>query len=268
MKLYSQKRKNLIKILVSAVLLIVLLFLLNFFNHEVKNFFYLISSPVQKLFWQTSTNFSGKEVSELRQKNQELLAQLSLLEQLQKENEQLRGALNLDLQKDFKLVFSQIISKDASEDSILIDKGGEDGISENMPVIDQQKALFGKISEVYKNFSRVSLISGKDFASDVKIQPARSATDVAGGNKDILGVAKGRGNFSLYLDLVPKDAEIREGDVLVTSNLEGRFPKDLLVGVIDKVIKEDPKPFQTAGIKPFFDLTVVDNLFVITNFKK
>lgn len=257
MKLYSQKRKNLIKILVSAVLLIVLLFLLNFFNHEVKNFFYLISSPVQKLFWQTSTNFSGKEVSELRQKNQELLAQLSLLEQLQKENEQLRGALNLDLQKDFKLVFSQIISKDASEDSILIDKGGEDGISENMPVIDQQKALFGKISEVYKNFSRVSLISGKDFASDVKIQ-----------NKDILGVAKGRGNFSLYLDLVPKDAEIREGDVLVTSNLEGRFPKDLLVGVIDKVIKEDPKPFQTAGIKPFFDLTVVDNLFVITNFKK
>lgn len=258
------KKRRIPKIIVIALALILALFILNFFRSPVKNFFYLVSSPVQKLFWKMGDNVSAlfngsleKEISDLRQKNQELLDQLSLLDQYKKENEDLRTALGLNLQKDFKMVFSQIISKDASEDSILIDKGAEDGIAKDMPAIDRQKVLFGKVSEVYNNFSRVVLISDKSSVFDAKV-----------GNKEIYGVVKGEGGLNLYFDLVSRDADLQINDVLTTSVLGGKFPNDLLVGEIQKINKEDIKPFQTADIKPFFDLSKTDDLFIITNFKR
>lgn len=251
-------------VLVVTTIIVLALIFLNFFQKETRNFFYSLFNPVQKIFWKAGNSFSGffngylkKENLELNLKNQELLNQLSLLEALKKENEELRSALEVNLRKDFKLVFAEIIAKDISEDSILIDKGAEDGISKDMPVINGQKVVFGRISEVYNNFSRVALITGKNFSFDAKVQ-----------NKEIYGVARGEGAMNIRLDLVPRDSELQEGDVLTTSSLEGVFPKNLLVGTVGEIKKEDTKFFQTAGIKPFLDIKSVENLFVITNFKR
>lgn len=251
------------KIVIWTIVIVLLLIVLNFFNQGVKNFFYTISNPIQRFLWQGANNiadfFGGSlkmEISELRLKNQELLNQVSLLNDLEKENQTLREALEINLQKDFKMILVQIIFKDISEDSILIDKGSNDGISKDMPVINQQKVLFGKVNEVYRNFSKVVLITEKNCAFDAKTQ-----------EKEIYGVVRGKGNLSFYFDLISKDAEIKEGDILITSGLGGNFPKNLLVGKIRKVKKEDTKPFQTADVMPFFDLEKTDNLFVITNFK-
>lgn len=258
------QKKKLSKIIVIVLVIVLALFILNYFRSGVKNFFYLVSSPVQKFFWQLGDGLSEfftkgsirKEVINLRLQNQELLNQVSLLQELRKENQDLRTALELQLQKDFKLVLVKIISKSTSENSILIDKGSEDGLVLNAPVINQNRVLFGKISEVYKNFSRVTLPTDNKFVSDVVIQ-----------TKEIYGVVRGMGEADLLLDLIPKDSEIKEGDILVTSNLEGVFPKNLLIGEIKTIKKEATKPYQTGEVRPFFDLKNTDNLFVVTNFK-
>ena len=79
-------------------------------------------------------------------------------------------------------------------------------------------------------------------------------------------MVKGKGNLGLYLDLIPKEEEISEGDFVVTSVLGGIFPQGLLVGQIKKVEKSDIEPWQTAEIKSSFQLKDLDNLFIISEF--
>ena len=261
------------RILIIAVVGILIIFSLNLCQKGIKNIFYLISSPMQKIMWQTGQTFSNfgqtmfeiknlkRDITDLGLKNQQLLAEVASLKELQKENEILREALDIGLKKDFSLVLVEVIGKDALGDFILINKGSTDGILKDLPVINQQKILFGKIYEVYENFSKVMLISHKDNIFDVKIQDSDLLAD-----QEIYGVVKGEGNLKIFFDLIPPEVKMEVGDILVTSALEGVFPKGILVGKIKKARKSDIKPFQQAEIEPFFDITQTENLFVITNF--
>jgi len=161
------------------------------------------------------------------------------------------------LEKEFKLSLAEVVSKDISQDSILINKGSKDGIANNSPVITQQKTLVGKIGEVYENFSRVILISNKESSFDAKISDPEN---------DISGVVNGKGNLQLFLDFVPQEKEIKEGDFIVTTSLGGIFPKGLLVGQIGKVLRSDIEPFQQAKIRPAFDIRELETVFIITDF--
>lgn len=261
-----------LKIGAKLVLLIIFLVILNLtpVSKRVKNFFYFISEPVQKSFWRAGDKVSDffetvaniknlkKENEELKLKIQELLAKNAKIPELEKENKILREALEIGLEKEFKLILAEVIGKDISQDSILIDKGLKDGVTNNLPVITQQKSLVGKIGEVYENFSKVILISNKGGAFNAQI--SRGEENLA---EDISGLVKGKGNFQLFLDLVPKEKEIKEGDLIITSSLGGVFPKGLLVGQIQKIKKSDIEPFQQAEIKLAFDINELETIFII-----
>lgn len=261
---------NRFKIGIAAVLLVVFLVILNLADTQlkgIKNFFYLISSPVQKTFWQAGENvsdfFAGilesqtikEENKKIYFKNQALLAENLLLKELKKENETLRIALNLELAKDFQLKLAKVVSKDVAQDSILIDKGAKDGILKGAPVITAEKTILGRIGQIYDNFSEVVLISNKESTFDAKIT-----------EKDIFGVIKGKGSGEIYFDLIPKEEEISEGDLVVTSALGGIFPEGLLVGQIKKVEKSDLEIWQRAEIASSFQLKNLAELFIITEF--
>lgn len=240
---------------------------LNFYQKEVKNFFYKISEPIQRVLWDAGDKISDffeavagiqnfkRENEELKLRIQELLAQLVSLKELEKENEQLREALNIGLGKEFNLALAQVIGKDISQDFILINKGAEDGISEGLPVISHQKVLVGKISEVYKNFSQITLISNKSISFDGKIV-----------GKEILGQVLGRGDLKIGFDLVPVEKEIQKGDLVETSALGGIFPKGILVGEISELKTSDIQSFYEAKISPLFDLGELEMVFVILSF--
>jgi len=163
------------KIILIAVLLIAFFLILNLtpVSKNVRNFFYSVSAPIQQNLWRAGNNMSDffemlaerkelkKENEELKLKIQELLAENNKLKEFKKENEVLRGALNIGLPEEFKLSLAQVIGKDISQDVILIDRGSEDGISKDLPVITQQRVLLGKISQVYPHFSKVQLLTNK-----------------------------------------------------------------------------------------------------------
>ncbi len=240
----------------------------------MKNVFYYATTPVSRVLWRAGDSTSSilssifrfqglsQENNNLKEENERLLAQNASLQETLRQGIETQSAL-LNTQGDnLALVLAGTIGLDSVGDFIVIDKGSVDGIAENMPVISAQKVLYGRVFKVYKNFSQVMLISNKNSVVDVKIQDSNAA------NPFIYGAAKGSGSLSLYLDLVSSEAEIKEGDVLVTSALEGVFPKDLLVGKLILKNKNDLKPFQTAGIQPFFDVNAMDNVFVVTNYMK
>ena len=258
-----QKRTKFLIILI----VIFFIFSLSFFQKKVKNFFFIFSSPIQKWIWKTGNSTSdffsaifesqslSKENEELNLRIQELLAEDSALKELKKENENLREALGLGMEKEFRLNLSQIVSKDISQDYLTIDKGSKDGIAVGFPVITQQKVLVGKVSKVYDNFSRVQLITDKEVSFDAKIP-----------EEEIYGLAKGKGNFKLFLDLIPKEKEIKVGDLIVTAALGGIYPKNLLLGEITQIKNSDTASFQEAEIKPAFNINTSDFLFVVTSF--
>ena len=262
MKPLSKRKKILI-----IVLGILIVLSLNFFQKEVKGFFYSTSSPIQKSFWGARnevSNFFGaitemknlkEENEEMKLKNQELLGEIVSLKELEKENQILREALGIGLEKEFRLTLAEVVGKDIGQDFILINKGSRDGMSEGMPAITQEKVLLGKIAEVYESFSRISLLTNEKSSFDVEVS-----------NGDISGVAKGEGGLKLFLDFIPKDEEIKGGDLVISSSISGIYPKGLLVGLIKEVKKDDVRPFQQAEISPFFDLRNIKTLFVITNY--
>ena len=255
---------------------------------RVKNFFYSISEPAQKWLWEKGARLSNffETISEIHPalfekwggvrslKNENDLLKLEIktltgenlvLSELKKENEILREALEIGSKKDFKLIFAQVIGKDVSQDTILINLGSKDGVKVGLPVITQQKTLVGKISQVYENFSEVMLVSNKKSSFDAKIlAPYQTEGFGAGSDTETYGIVKGKGNFKLYLDLIPKEKELKDGDQLVTSALGGIFPPGLLIGEVKEVKKSDVELFQKAEIKPAFDIKELEFLFVIT----
>lgn len=263
-------RKSLgIKITLAVVLLVLFLTALWFspLTNRIKNFFYTISSPIQKPLWQIGSEISAffqamvkikdlkKENEALRTENVALLSRIALLEEQRTENEILRHALEVELNKGFKLAMARVVSKDISGDAILIDKGLKEGILKGFPVVTSEKALVGRVEEAYEKFSRVILISNKHSSFDAKIQ-----------EKNIPCVAKGKGNLHLFIDLLPKDKEIEGGNLVVTTSLGAIFPEGILVGKVKTVKKNDVEPFSQADITPAFDINALENVFIITDY--
>lgn len=259
-------------IAVSAVTLVFIV--LNFFNSEIKNFVYLISMPVQKNFSYAGHATSGflnsivnnsgviEENKNLKSENEELLSKIVFLETVIRADEAQSQILELYKNSGFNLIASSLIGA-GGDGEIILDKGSEDGIEEGMPVVSQQNYLLGKINSVYGNFSKVALISSRNSVINVKV----FKNDEENEEDNIYGVVKGDGELSAYLDLIPIDKIINENDVLITSAIDGAFPKNLLVGKVEKVEKNDQNPHQKAKIKLFLDLSL-ENLFIISNYKR
>lgn len=273
--LNNHKRgSSITKFLVVFLGLIIVVIFLSVFSAPIKNAVYTVSCPIQKAFLGAGVSSSGffetvfgasglkQENENLKIENQKLLSQISSLQDAHQQTLAITEILGNNQQNDLKLFLVNVIGLDSEKDIILIDKGKDDGLTENMPIINSQKVLFGKVFKVYKNFSEVMLLSNKNSVLDVKIQKNDQ------GLPSVYGVVKGNGNLNFSLDLVPSDAQINSGDVLATSALEGVFPKDLLVGKIKDKFKDDLKPFQIASVLPFFDVRTTDKLFVITNYKR
>jgi len=297
----NKKKYAWLKILLIPTILFGLIFALNAFSFQIKNSFQVLSFPIQKTFsfaGKSSSNWIGsflnatnlsKENYNLKNENQKLLAALSILQSIQEGNQALSAISETCQDKNFTTIMAGITGLN-NEDILTINKGSEDGIKEGMPVIDQYNVLYGKIFKVYKNFSQVMLISNKNNVVNVQTQKIiskeiesnidtddKTSTEnieenaekiIFEAEKNVNGIVKGAGGLSIFLDLVPVDDKINNGEILITSCIDQNFPKDILVGRIIEIQKNDQKPFQQAQISPFFNLKSVKNLFVITDYKK
>ncbi|MBU4350918.1 rod shape-determining protein MreC [Candidatus Parcubacteria bacterium] len=236
---------------------------------KTKDLFLTASAPLQTLFWQQGQglshfidklkgiSFLEGENSYLKLENQRLKAELANLLELKNENQELRKALDIGLEKEFEVTTANVISKDPFQDVIVIDKGSNDGISVNFPVISPQKNLIGRVEESFASFSRVILTSNKRSSISAKISD----------QEETIGVVNGESNLKLVFDLVLQDNKIEKGSLVLTTSLGNIFPKGLLIGEIKSINYSDVKPFQTAQIDSGLDLNKLNSVFIITNLR-
>ena len=254
-----------------VLIFIFLLFLsLNFFyfKNSLKNFFFSLSKPFFLFFDSLTDSFNFllerlKTNERLAKENVSCFERLNFLEaklvekeELKRENEFLRNALNLGFkEKRMDLLLAQVIAVFPFEDKILIDRGKKDGVSENMFVVLENFALVGEIEKVFDDFSVVSLISNKNFSLAGRIE-----------GKEIFGLIKGEGNGNVFLEkiFIENDQKI-EGQDIVVSWLSERMPNNLLVG---KIKSFSGNLSEKVKIEPYYLLRKIDLVFVVKSFKK
>jgi len=234
-----------------------------FLNSGLKNGVYSVVGPAQQNVWFAGAQVSGffaslvrinstsRENEQLKGKINELIAMNAQAQILKKENDYLRQGLNMELGKDFDLKLADIIAKNIADDSLIINKGAKDLVQTGMSVITSDKAVVGRISKVYDDFSEVELITGKKFSFDAKI-----------GDDMVDCLVKGRGGMNAVVDLVPKDKELKAGAAVVTGQLGGIFPAGLVIGTIKDVDSNDVGTFQTAAISLAFDINIASRVFI------
>lgn len=161
--------------------------------------------------------------------NAELLlanVKLQRLEFLEHENSQLRSLLHYSKQIKGKILVSQLLLSvvDKFGQQITVDKGKEQGVYVGQPALDAH-GLLGQVIAVEDNISRVLLITNRKSAIPVMII-----------RNELLAIAVGTDDGD-YLELinVSETADIKVGDSLVTSGLEGRFSAGYQVGIVKEI---------------------------------
>ncbi len=194
------------------------------------------------------------ENSSLRADALLLKAKLQRLVILQQENEDLRKLLNSSTQLGGKTVVAQLLAIDLDPlmQQMIIDKGNKAEVYEGQPVLDAY-GVMGQIVTVGHYTSRVLLIS--DTRSAIPIQDSRSGTRA---------IAMGLGsNQLLSLIHVPETADIRQGDLLVSSGLGQRFPAGYPVGTVTKVSRAAGDAFMSITVSPSARLDKTEQVLLI-----
>jgi len=197
--------------------------------------------------------------------NQVLKAQLNQMigvnnqwQETELANSRLRNLLGFQKTISERVVAAEVIGKDPSAwfKTVIIDKGSADGLTRGLPVVMPQ-GIAGQVIEVSNHYSKVMLIIDRNSAVDALVQRSRAR-----------GVIKGESTDRCRLDFALRKNDIRVGDTVVSSGLDGVYPKGLRIGFVAEVIEHDADIFHEVIITPFVDFEKLEEVLVILEVQK
>ncbi len=150
------------------------------------------------------------------------------LQQLEAENARLRRLLAVKDRQQAAGQVAQILysARDPFSRRVVVDKGQQDKVAAGQPVVDDA-GIIGQVTRVYPFVSEVTLITDKDQAIPVQIV-----------RNGLRSVVFGLGNGQLELRFMPANADVQEGDMLVTSGLDGIFMSGFPVAKVVRIERE------------------------------
>lgn len=181
------------------------------------------------------------ENADLKEKQLLLGGQLLQFQALQAENTHLRSLLAAKKRYSQKTVFAEILysGRDPFSRKIIIDKGSLQDVKPGQIVADQI-GVVGQVTRVYPVVSEVTLITDKDQA--VPVQNVRNG---------LRAVVFGNGqDGTLDVPFMPVNADLQNGDQLVTSGIDGIYPPGLPVAVVSKIERNAAFPFAKISCQP------------------
>jgi rod shape-determining protein MreC len=222
--------------------------------------------PVRDLFgWFGDTLDAKDENERLKKEVERLRGEVARSQTARRDAQQLRGLVGLQRQDGFpqgtKPVTARVIARSPTVwfSSMKIDKGSDDGVRADQPVI-ASGGLVGKVTSVSGGSAQVTLLTDASSAVSAQVMPE-------GAN----GIVKPEvGNpRDLLLDFVEKGRRVTEGTTVVTSGfassrVESLFPRGIPIGTVTEVDLDEIELYQRVHIKPFADLRRLDWLQVLT----
>jgi rod shape-determining protein MreC len=204
-----------------------------------------VQSPVQMYDWMTDSVASREQ---LKRENAELRSQLRIANlqilrstALAEENRQLRAIREASAEIQARTLIAEIIRVDIDplRHRVLLNQGARQDVYKGQAVLDAD-GVFGQVTRVGEFASEVLLITDAEHATPVRVNRTGLRT-----------IAVGTGDFNkLRLPYITADADVKVGDLLVTSGLGGVFPPGYPVAEITQVTRDATQTFALVESKP------------------
>ena len=197
----------------------------------------------------------------LKEENAELRRQLVDYEETKTENERLKEITGLkELNPDIEFQPAGVIARDPDDrfGSFTIDIGYLQGISVRDPVVTGE-GLVGYVSKVGPTYAYVTTI----LSPDCNVGAMEISTKDTG---NITGTVELAADGCTKLELLPRDTLVEEGATVVTAGTSGLFPKNIVIGTVEKVELETSGITSYAVIRPVSEISEIKNVFVLTDF--
>jgi rod shape-determining protein MreC len=181
--------------------------------------------------------------------------ELQRLNTLEAENAHLRSLLNTTQRFPQSAKLGEILhmGRDPFTHKIVVNLGQQDNIKEGQAVVDAD-GVIGQVTRVYPFSSEVTLITDKELAIPIQVE-----------RNGLRAIAFGHGkDASIDLPYLPANVDIRKGDRLVTSGIDGIYPAGLAVAEVSKIDRNPNSPFAdilgkpVAGIENHRQLLLID----------
>ncbi len=196
----------------------------------------------------------SKENEQLRSTNVQLTAAAARNTILEDELADLKKQLGYVKTNKIKYQAAEIIGQAPAADNIvIINEGARSGLQVNLPVIANEGVLVGKVVKVEDNQAQVQLLTDTNSKIAASLQNSEQTS----------GLVTGQHGLSLSMEQVPQDQVANEGDLIITSGLEGSIPRGLLIGAVDKIIKTAGNFWQTIVVKPAVNYTGLHYVLIL-----
>lgn len=151
-----------------------------------------------------------------------------------------------------KLIPSRIIGRGASQwaETCTIDRGWRHGVAKGDPLI-TPRGVAGQVIDVGAGVSQALLLTDQSSGVGALVQRSR-----------VTGICQGQQTGSLCMNYLSKDADIKVGDLIVTSGIGGMFPKDLVLGRVTK-IRGASGFMKSADVRPSVEFDKLEEAFVV-----
>jgi len=207
----------------------------------------------------TNMNSLDYENRMLREQNILLQLEIDRLRLMEKDNIALNELLQIAQRyPDFPKVGARVIATDPGNwrSTFTIDRGTAHGIERNMVVLGPG-GLVGRVTEARSNNSKV--VALLDDTSSIAVQSLRTGeTGILKG--DMLLMQNGLSRME-YIDI---NADLQEGDEIVTSHLSGIYPPGISVGFVTQITPDLNAITKTAIIRPGVNFRQLEEVFIIT----
>lgn len=190
----------------------------------------------------------------LKQQAFEHEVKLQRLSTIQAENEHLRSLLNGNIPIQPKAVLGEIshMGRDPFTRVVVVNRGSNHNIKAGQAVVDS-KGVIGQVTRVYPFTSEVTLITDKELSIPVQIE-----------RNQMRAIAFGGSDNTIDIPYLPTNVDIKVGDKLVTSGLDGIYPAGLAVAIVTKIEQNPESPFAkiistpVAGISNHLQLLLLE----------
>ena len=198
-----------------------------------------------------------RQVAAQRKSIVALSLQASRAAQLQRDNDALRVLLNLQRSVPLRSLAAQITAEAADPYSrkLFIDKGALAGVQPGSPVMDRN-GLLGQVTQVQPFGAQVTLITDRD--SSVPVQVVRT------GQRGVLVGDAGGSPGGLELRWQAANTDLRAGDLLVTSGLDGVYPSGLVAARVTAVLRPRDSAFAQVQCSPLARVEGGRDVLVLT----
>jgi len=206
---------------------------------------YVVNLPIRFTNWASDSLVARhsliSENEQLRKESLLLNSRLQKYEVIETENKRLRNLLESSFKLRERVLIAELLAVDMQpfRHQVTINKGKREGAFDGQPIVDAN-GIMGQIIHVGPFSSIVLLITDPTHALPVQIN-----------RNGLRAIAVGTGqNSSLQLEHLPNNADIRQGDLIVSSGLGSRFPSGYPVGTVSKISLDPAEPFAKVVVTP------------------